>query len=377
MAGTKIDKATEALNGVRDELTTIVSGNLRDLVDELEWSQAKLAKETGVAEGTISNYLKGERLAPLEFLTFMCMNDKLKKLELTVERLTSKDFNAKELVRRRSNSYYVSDREVKHADFLGNYICYFFDQSKPVYNQDHRESRELRYGVVSVFDAYESLIGDVSIRAVAAFFKEEDADLAYGLKRKLDSIFKDCTTDRQARNSAIENAFTLDDIAAYKGAVKFSDRHTFISVESDVYGDNALIILYSPQKKMGSEYIGGMGSVASIARGRAHVPAAQKIIMSKYELSKGCNELIAEKLRMTSAEIVQENEAETLCKFCLKLCQDPAYSMQFDEHDKAALIRRRLEQLVKNYIEKNVCCIGVVTENDDMDAYRLIEKYKI
>ena len=360
-----------------DELKKVVSNNLRNLVEAMRWSQATLAKKTGIAEASVSNYLNGERIPPVEYLMGLCMNDELKRLELTLDRLISKDFDPRGLVQRRLNSYYESGREVKHADFLGNYICYFFDQSKPVYNQDHRESRELRYGVVSVFDAYESLIGDVSIRAVAAFFKEEDADLAYGLKRKLDSIFKDCENDYQARNSAIESAFKLDDIAAYKGAVKFSDRHTFINVESDVYGDNALIILYSPQKKMGSEYIGGMGSVASIARGRAHEPAAQKIIMSKYELSKGCNELIAEKLRMTSAEIVQENEAETLCKFCLKLCQDPAYSMQFDEHDKAALIRRRLEQLVKNYIEKNVCCIGVVTESEDVDVYRLIEKYKI
>ena len=50
--------------------------------------------------------------------------------------------------------------------------------------------------------------------------------------------------------------------------------------------------------------------------------------------------------------------------------------MHFDEADKAALIRRRLDQLVKNYIEKNICCVGSVTEDEDKAVFKLIEQYK-
>ena len=105
------------------------------------------------------------------------------------------------------------------------------------------------------------------------------------------------------------------------------------------------------------------------------MPTAQKIIMSKYEL--GCSrEVIAEKLSMSSAEIAQEHEAEAICDFCRKLYMDQEYAQHFDDADKAILIRRRLDQLVKNYIEKNVCCVGSVTEDEDKAIFKLIEQYK-
>ena len=115
--------------------------------------------------------------------------------------------------------------------------------------------------------------------------------------------------------------------------------------------------------------------MASIARGRAHMPTAQKIILSKYEL--GCSrEIISERLSLATAEIAQEHEAEAICDFCRKLYLEENYSMHFDEADKAALIRRRLDQLVKNYIEKNICCVGSVTEDEDKAVFKLIEQYK-
>ena len=105
------------------------------------------------------------------------------------------------------------------------------------------------------------------------------------------------------------------------------------------------------------------------------MPTAQKIILSKYELV--CSrEVIAEKLSMSAAEIAQEHEAEAICEFCCKLYSDNNHSMHFDEADKAALIRRRLDQLVKNYIEKNICCVGSVTEDEDIAVFKLIDQHR-
>lgn len=362
-------------------LKNIVGKNLKNLIDAMKWSQAAFAEETGISEPALSSYLKGNegRLPPLDYMVGLCMNEefKAKGLNLTLDLLISEKFNPKALIQRKYNHPAASRKEVKHGDFLGNYLCYFYDQSKPVHNQDHKLNRELRYGVVSVFDVCESLTGDMGIKAIAAFLKEEDADTAFELKRKLDSIFNYNAEEASlnSRNMAIEEAFNIDGISAYEGAVTFSDHHTFINVQSNVHGDNALIILYSPQKRMDSDYIGGIGSVASIARGRTHMPTAQKIILSKYEL--GCSrEIIAEKLSMSSAEIAQEHEAEAICEFCHKLYMEQDYSMQFDEADKAALIRRRLDQLVRNYVEKNICCVGSVTEDEDKAVFKLIEQYK-
>ena len=366
-------------------LKDIVSRNLTNLIKAMKWSQAAFARETGTTEPTLSNYLKGDddegkgRLPLFEYMVGLCMNEEFKArgLDLTLDLLISERFDPEALIQKRYNHPAASRKEVKHGDFLGNYLCYFFDQSKPVHNQDHKLNRELRYGVVSVFDAYESLTGDVSVKAIAAFFKEENVETAFELKRTLDSIFNYNAEEANlnSRNMAIEEAFKIDNVSAYEGAVTFSDHHTFINVQSNAHGDNALIILYSPQKKVDSDYIGGIGSVASIARGRTHMPTAQKIILSKYEL-KCTREIIAEKLGMSAAEIAQEHESEAICEFCRKLYLGQEYSMHFDEADKAALVRRRLDQLVKNYIEKNICCVGSVTEDEDMAVFKLIERYK-
>ena len=357
-----------------------VSKNLDELRKAMEWNQAKFADKTGISEPTLTYYLKGDkkdgRLPPIDYLVKLCTMQEFKDkgLELTLDLLISEKFNPRVLIQKRYNQSAASRQEVKHGDFLGNYLCYFFDQSKPVHNQDHKLNRELRYGVVSIFDVCESLTGEISIRAIAAFFKEDASDKAFELKRNLDSIFKS-DINVNSRNMAIEEAFKSDNVSAYEGAVTFSDHHTFINVQSNVYGDNALIILYSPQKKVDSDYIGGIGSVASIARGRTHMPTAQKIIMSKYEL--GCSrEVIAEHLSMSAAAIAQEHEAEAICDFCRKLYADPNYDLNFDDADKAALVRRRLDQLVKNYIDKNICCVGSVTEDEDKAVFKLIEQYK-
>lgn len=357
-----------------------VGKNISELIEAMEWTQAKFAEKTGISEPALSNYRKGDktggRLPPLDFLVSLCTMQEFKDkgLELTLDLLVSEKFNPKALIQKRYNHPAATRQEVKHGDFLGNYLCYFFDQSKPVHNQDHKLNRELRYGVVSIFDVYESLSGDFSIRAIAEFFKEDGAEKAFELKKTLDSIFKS-GVNINSRNMAIEEAFKVENASAYEGAVTFSDHHTFINVQSDIYGDNALIILYSPQKKIDSDYIGGMGSVASITRGRTHMPTAQKIIMSKYEL--GCSrEVIAEHLSMSAAAIEQENEAEAICEFCRKLYAEPEFDLSFDDADKAALVRRRLDQLVKNYIEKNICCVGSVTEDEDKAVFKLIEQYK-
>ena len=357
-----------------------ISKNIRELMKAMDWKGCKLAAKMGISESALTNYLKGNkkngRLPSLDFLVSLCTMQEFKDkgIDLTLDLLISEKFNPGALVKKRYNNNSNLREEVKHGDFLGNYLCYFFDQSKSANNDDYKLSRKLRYGVVSIFDAYENLSGEISINAIASFFKEEAAEEAFELKKTLDSIFKS-GINNNSRNLAITEAFKEANVSAYEGVVTFSDHHTFINVQSNIYGDNALIILYSPQKKIDSDYIGGIGSVASITRGRTHMPTAQKIIMSKYEL--GCSrEVIAEHLSMSSAPISQDQEAEAICDFCRKLYVEPSYGFNFDDADKAALIRRRLDQLVKNYIDKNICCVGSVTEDEDKAVFKLIEQNK-
>lgn len=360
----------------KERLKTNVSRNLHDLIIAVGLTQAKLAEKTGVSEPTVSKYLNGIGLPPIDFLLDICTMQEFKEkgLDFTIDSLISDKFNPSEIMQKRRSNSEIVTQQGKHRDFLGNYLCYFYDQSKFVHNQDHKASRELRYGVVSIFDVCEDFTETVTVRAKAAFFKEAGASDAFELKRFLDSVFE-LNGDISIRNSKIQKAFEREEVSPYDGTVSFSDHHIFVNVESNIYSDNALIILYSPQKRADSEFIGGIGSVASVTRGRTHMPTAQKIIMSKYEL-KCSREVISEHLSMYAAPIEQENEADVICKFCYKLYLDSDYALNIDEQDKAAMVRRRLDKLVRDYVDKNVCCVGVVTEDEDKEVFKLIEQYK-
>lgn len=221
--------------------------------------------------------------------------------------------------------------------------------------------------------------------ACARHSSKREYDDVLNTKKKLDEAFvafnekseKEGKKDYQKRNSTIQKIFASANDGTYTGKLSFSEHHAFINIESKIYGDKAMFVLYSPPKKTTSDYIGGIGSVASIAHGRKHMPTAQKIIMSKFEL--GCSsEVIAEHLSMSNAPVTQTNEAAALCDFCRKLYDGQNNGADFfDENDKEAMIERRLNQLVKNYIEKNICYVGSVSEDEDKKYLRLSKNTQI
>lgn len=374
--------STKLLSDAKEiQLLDIVSKNLKGLIDALGVSQKKFAEMTGISSAALSKYLKGNEAAEpglpsFDYMVGLTMMQEFKDigLKLTLDLLISEKFDPVAIVNKKQGQTVSLHRELKHSDFFGNYQCYFYDQSATIYSQDHKLNRELRYGVISVYNDVETLTGGERVRAIAAFFKEGNVELANLLKRQLDSIFKS-DAPLKSRNEAIEQAFRAEHIYAYEGIVTFTDRHTFINIQSNIHGDNALIILYSPQKKVDTDYIGGIGCVSSVGRGSTHMPTFHKIIVSKYKLD--CSrDVIAEHLNMSQVKITQAEEAQAITEFCRKLYSDPEYGSLFDEEDKALLIQRRMEQLVKIYLEKNICCVGTVTEDEDKAVYKLIEQYK-
>ena len=65
----------------------------------------------------------------------------------------------------------------------------------------------------------------------------------------------------------------------YQGDISFNDQSIFFELKSIENNDQTYIILNNPPTK--SNYIGGVGTVNSIARGREHNPCIQYIILSK------------------------------------------------------------------------------------------------
>ncbi len=355
-----------------------VSKNLTKLREAMEWTQSRLARETYISEPALSSYLKENsgRLPSLEYLVGLCTLPvfKNKGLNLTLDLLISNDFNPKKMLENRYARASDSPDTIRHKDFLGNYLCYFFDQSKPVNNNDYKASRDLRYGVIALYPVCENLSGEYEMRVLSSFFKKEEIEEARSLKKQLDEI-EVRNLEIWERAQTVEDAFCDAGKSVYMGRTSFSEHHIFISIQNDTHKDNALIILNLPPKKRETAYIGGLGSVASVAGGQKHMPTAQKILLSQYDLL--CSEeQIVDALSMTSAQISQKKEAEELCYFCRKLYSNDQAVNMLEEADKAALIQRRMDQLVQNYIAKNLCCVGTVSQEEDQKVYEMIKESK-
>lgn len=366
----------------KDLLQDNISHNLEELIKALGVNRKKFASMTGVVDSTLCNYLKSSqdhepRLPPIDYLMGIVMMEEFRNmgLELSLDLLISEKFDPQSVVAKKNQQLSASRQEEEHGDIWGNYICYYFDQSTSGALSGYRSDRKLRYGVISVYHDTEALTGESTTRAYAAFFEEKEEVQAISLKEKLDAV----TRCKESHNGlsyirAIDQAFSEAGVDAYEGIVTFTNGHTFINFHSGVFKDNALIILYSPQKKTGSDYIGGLGCVASVTRGRSHLPAFQKILVSKYLITEP--EEIADHLYMSDIRIDYTQETQEFCEFCSALYSDPTTLSLFNKEDKIALLRRRMEHLIRLYLKKNVCCVGVVSVEEDSAVYRLIAAYK-
>ena len=362
----------------RSKLARIISRNLEALLKAVGMTQAQLARCVGVVPATVSNYMnpmvKGEKekIPTLEFMIAVCNVKEFKErgLDLTIDLLISENFNPRAIVEKNSNRASENVKSVDHGGFLGNYLCYFSEADK-TYAGTHR----LRYGVISVFDAYDGVMGDASIKARGLFFSEEEKNEAFALKTRLDILFREGSElNAPERNESIANAFKSGSNSIYEGEVRFSDDHVFINLVNSNYRDNALIILYSPEDGEEREYVGGLGCVNSITRDRIHAPILQKMIITKNKL--GCSdETVAEYLDMHAVKISLESEARELCRFVSKLYSGNI-GLDITEEDRLAMVDRRLDQLVRNYIKNNIYSVEVVDKNEDQAVYELISQYK-
>lgn len=360
----------------REELMKQIGRNLTKLKTAMGWTQARMSSLTEVAEPTTANYLRGERMPSLEYLITLCNLDevKAKRIELRIDDFLSSSFDPGKAQSIKNSAAQELSDIADHRDFAGVYLCYFYDQSKPVNEHVSRGSRELRFGILTVFDDYNCVTGEKKMKAVASFYKAREIEGVVAKKAELDRIFSDGSSVAE-RNAAISDYYANLDDGVYSGEVSFTAQHAFVSIQSRIHSDTALMILYSPPKRTDSDYIGGIGSIASVAHGRAHMPSAQKIIVSRYELKCSFEE-IADYLSLSSAVVSGNEESKALVTMCKNLYGgESPMSALLDEGDKTAIIETRLNQLVQGYIEKNVCCVGTVSSEEDKSVYELIRKY--
>lgn len=361
----------------------IICNNLNTLVSGSEHNNTDLAKAMGVGVSTITGYLNyGSPVIPkLLPLIRLCNSEEFKDYGLTLDKLVSKDFSLGNSVP--DPSIFDKSPGSIHSDYCGVYFCLFFDQTKePAVKGDDIE-RDLRYGIITLFNekADGCLVGHV----MAAFFKEKEFDLADNLRTELlkkfnngsggnipacvkGGLVQDCYSETKVQDESKK----LKTLPFYTGQADFLGDNVFIRIACEDYADEALIVLYTPEKRSVGDYIGGMGLMASMTHGRKKAPCCQRLIISRDNDFKD-SERIREALCMKAPD---EEKLGPAAREIAILCADLYGAGNFTrlkDEDKTQIVIGRLKSLVADYLRASCLYADLVTNDDDRAALDIVK----
>ncbi len=351
----------------------IVSENLRKLLKAMGWSQADFALKMASSEPTISNYLKGKRIPPFEFMVHLCTlkEIKTKGLHLSLDGLIDRNFDPEAVLKRRKSKTADSHTDSRAADLEGVYLCYLSSVPTP-YGSGQKTVSVLHYGILVLYETCDDLTGATYLYAKMCFLPGEQREQALSLLSTFRSYYKKNLTQIE-RARSIELLFAKQEVSIWEGKVQFGSRHGFLTLCDRGSNDCAYLTFHAPSAKGTDRYRGGMAALISLAKASGYAPTMQKLLFSKCEL-RCSDDLLRKHLRLASLPGDPSVGAEALCKLCTRLYADEEVKDLMEETDKLAILRHRLDQLLANQSDLDSCAKSV-SEEEDAEIAQLIQAY--
>ncbi|MEG1751903.1 MAG: helix-turn-helix transcriptional regulator [Clostridia bacterium] len=304
-------------------------------------SQRKIAQETGVSPATVNNYIKGVGEPSLSFLIKL-----KKKYDLNLD-----DFLTKEVVFIKNQT--VSVQFSQHDRFIGNYICYYYDSSSYKGMASNFSKNTLRYGIISVIKQK-----DEKLKTFAFFQNDrEEAEVA----------FNELSKFKKENISDFLNFYLSDFENCYEGTLDETRGQVFINLRNKFNQDQSLIILNNPPSN--KDYIGGLGTVNSVSRGREHMPCVQYIIISDKILERPDGQ-IYNLLALGVSNVNVHNESEQLLQLFKNLYGNPGETLS--DFQKIKIFEDSLSNIVLDLIDANIFRFAKVSNMEDDGFYRMI-----
>lgn len=304
--------------------------NLKELASKT--SQNELAKKTGFSTASISGYISGKSEPSLKFLLALKENFNIDIDSFITQKLSENITKT---------SSVVEDK------FLGNYIVYYYDSSIYKGKASNLSKNTLRYGVISVFKQ------NSDIKVLASLMKSKENTIL--LKERLE----DARTVEE-----IVDIYSGED--AYTGSIESTTTQVFIYIKNTNNNDQGLIILNNPPSN--KTYIGGLGTVNSVSRGREHMPCVQFMIVSRYVLQIPDGE-IYNLLALGMAEVNVKNETEQLYKLFQNLSEN---ADSLTEYQRLKIFEDSLSSTLLDLIDANMFRFAKVSGMEDDNYYRII-----
>ena len=132
------------------------------------------------------------------------------------------------------------------------------------------------------------------------------------------------------------------------------------------------MIFNNPHSKM--EYVGGVGTVNSVCRGREHNPCVEFIIMSKKLLDKPDGE-IYECLKFNDYFVNFDYAIKDIIYLFKRIyVEENEPSSSLNEAQKSAIVKNKLEYHLNDILEANVFRFAKISNKEDDVVFKLIRE---
>lgn len=307
--------------------------NLKKLTQN--YSQKQIAMKTGFSQSSINNYLSGSSDPSIQFVIALKEN-----FGINVDDFLFSDFEI--------------GNKVSYEQFLGNYIIYYYNNSSYKGEVHTNIANTLNYGVLSVYEGRE---GD-DVKVFSTFFKEK----------------VNATRMLKLLNADIENTEEIyrNNGNVYEGEISYTEQSLFLNLANKDNCDKCFIILNNPPTKQ--KYIGGVGTVNSIARGREHNPCVQFIILSKKIIDVPDGELY-KVLKFEDYSVSLDFAIKDTVELFKRLyVEKNDLAIELSDEQKLAIVKNKLEYYFNDILSANTFRFAKVSNKEDDGIYKLIKE---
>lgn len=260
--------------------------------------------------------------------------------------------------------YEVRDEipEEQYAKFYGLYQIYYYDNAVFKGRERSDDTKALKSGVL-ILNRRKGT--DKRRRVLAALgLSKEEADQLYAETAEY-FIGHNYETALSFLNSQSE------DLHLYRGEFEMSANNVYISLQ---FGnrDKSLMIFHRPESTA-PKYIGGLGAVASVSKGRNSAPCIQYVALSRNSIVSSHGE-IAEHLITHYPGLKTYDAVDHLVDMIHKLYGDEEEKHRLSEEEKKLMIRYRMDKVLNEAVERNLFRSVIVSEIDDDEFYHYLKR---
>lgn len=311
--------------------------NLKNLSQQ--YTQKYIAEKTGFSQSSINNYLRKNSEPSIQFLIALkdafgiCVDDFLFS-EFKIEQKISKD------------------------KFIGNYMVYYYNNHSYKGEVHNSLKNVLNYGVISIYKDKEL---DNDVQVIATF--SSDRWTVVKRLRELNLL----------RDSKLIVKKQEEYLNPYYGNISNNEQSIFINLSNNTNGDKVSIILNNPPSN-NSIYLGGVGTINTVTRGREHNPCIQFMIISKKILNMPEGE-IYKCLRLDDYKIDMDEACLDMIDLLKRIYLEKSDIVsQLTDEQKHAIIKNKLEYHFKNILDANMFRFAKISNKEDDSIYKLIKE---